>query len=131
MRLRGDVIKATPNRKCYMWYTKMCMLDSNCWCLNVEIMHSAITCLRWRALMWNPKTVLLKESVIRGHRVFKEMRAPQVGEITLCNSSSLLGICLYDDHRLFCRSLRHLYFSPSGFTLLLFVFFAPIIMHPI
>ena len=30
MHLRWGVIKATPNRKCYMWYVKMCMLDSNC-----------------------------------------------------------------------------------------------------
>jgi len=45
--LKMGVIKATPNRKCYMLYVKMCMLDSNFWCLNVEIMHSAITCLGW------------------------------------------------------------------------------------
>jgi len=38
--LKTGVIKATPNRKCYMWYAKMCMLDSNFWCLNVEIMHN-------------------------------------------------------------------------------------------
>ena len=60
-----------------MWYTKMCVLDSNCRCLNVEIMHSAITCLRWRALMWNLKTALLKESMIREYHVFKEIRALQ------------------------------------------------------
>jgi len=57
MRLRWGVIKATPSRKCYMWYAKMCMLDSNCWCLKIEIMHSVITCLRWRALMWNLKSL--------------------------------------------------------------------------
>jgi len=44
--LKTGVIKATPNRKCYMWYTKMCMLDSNCRCLNIGIMCSTITCLR-------------------------------------------------------------------------------------
>ena len=73
MCLRWGVIKATPNRKCYTWYVKMCMLDSNCRCLNIGIMHSAITSLRWRALTWNPKTVLLKGSLIHGHHVFKEI----------------------------------------------------------
>jgi len=56
MRLTRGVIKATPNGKCYTWYTKTCMLDSNCHYLNVEIMHSAITCWRWQALAWNLKT---------------------------------------------------------------------------
>ena len=45
MHLRWGVVKATPNRKCYTWYTKMHTLDSNCWCLNIEIEHSAITSL--------------------------------------------------------------------------------------
>ena len=41
--LRRGVIKATPNRKCYTWYVKMCVLDSSCSCLNVEIIHLAHT----------------------------------------------------------------------------------------
>jgi len=57
MRLRQGVIKPTPKRKLYTWHMKMCILDSNCQYLNVEIMHLAITCLRWWALMWNLKTL--------------------------------------------------------------------------
>jgi len=35
MHLRLDVIKTTSNRKCYMWYAKWCVLDSNCqWCIH-------------------------------------------------------------------------------------------------
>jgi len=63
MCLRQGVIKATPNRKCYTWYVKLYVLDSNFWCLNAETMHLAITCLRWQALTWNPKTLLSSNRV--------------------------------------------------------------------
>ena len=63
MCLRQGVIKATPNRKCYTWYVKLYVLDSNCWCLNAETMHLGITCLRWRALTWNLKTLLSSKRV--------------------------------------------------------------------
>ena len=48
---------------------------------------------------------VLKESMIHGHHVFKQIWALQVEEINLCGSPSLLCICLHDDHQLFCRFL--------------------------
>jgi len=65
--LKTGVIKATPNRKCYIWYAKM--LDSNFWCLNVEMIrdqHSA-------SPVWDGEHVLCKGSMIRSYHVFKEI----------------------------------------------------------
>jgi len=74
MRLRQGVIKATPNRKCYTWYVKMCMLDSNSWCLNVEIMHSANHLFEMANInVESEDPVLLKERVIHSHHIFEEI----------------------------------------------------------
>jgi len=73
MHLRLGVIKASPNRECYMWHAIICVLDSNCRCLNLEIMHSAFDPLFEMASInvESKDSVLLKESVIRSHHGFK------------------------------------------------------------
>ena len=100
-------VKATPNRKCYTWNI----------CENVQLpvfkcRDHALSDYLFEMMSTNVESkysVLLKESVICSHQSCKEEMSLQVGEITLCSycSSSLLGICLHNDHQLLCRFLRN------------------------
>ena len=79
-----------------MWYAKMCLLDIEQLPVFKHRDHVFSDHLFEMASInvESEESVLLKESVICSHHVFKEIRAPRVGEITLCSSSSLLGIYL-------------------------------------
>ena len=75
MCLRRGVIKATPSRKCYMWYAKMCVLDTE---QLPAFKHRDYTfsdhLFEMASIsMESEESVLLKESVIRSHHVFKEI----------------------------------------------------------
>jgi len=72
------------------------VFDSNHRCSNVEIMQS---------LTWNSKTL---PSSKRAWFVAIVYSSPTARiNYSLYSSSFLLGICLHNDHRLFCRLLRH------------------------
>ena len=84
VRLMWHVIKATPNRKCYiyMWYVKMCvtataMFKHRDHAFGDHLFEMASINVEFE------DSILLKESVTHIHHIFKEILALQVGEVTL------------------------------------------------